>query len=100
MVNLECLSYRGTVMDKKPVSSIEHLCKLCSQIVRTMVPVVANSLVALDPVFQLKDRKVEFSIYFYSYGEPFQNHDAGATMGTHYRCIRDPKRGGTFRGKV
>ena len=85
-------------MDRKPVSSTEHIYELCLWIVHTIVPVVANLLVDLDPV--LKDGKVKSKGYFRGYGESSQDHDAGATMGTHCRCIRVPKRGGNFRGKA
>ena len=98
MVNLVCLSCKGAVMDRKPVSSSEHICQLCLQIVRKMVPVVANPLVGFDLV--LWDGKVEFKGYFCCYGESFQYQDAGATMGTRCYCIRDPKKGGKFMGKA
>ena len=85
-------------MDRKPVSSTEHICELCLQIVYTMVPVVTNPLVGRDPV--LRDEKVEFKGYFCGYGESFQDHDAGATMGTCCCRTRNAKGGGKFRGKV
>ena len=87
VINLVCLSCKKAVVDRKPVSSTEQICELCSRIVRTMVPVVANPLVGLDPV--LKDGKVEFKGYFHGYRESFQDHDAGATMGTHCHCTKE-----------
>ena len=56
-------------MDRKPVSSTEHICELCSQIVRTMVAKVANPLVGLHLV--LKDGKIEFKRYFHGHGKSF-----------------------------
>ena len=62
MVNLVCLSFKGVGVDRKPISSTEHIYKLYLQIVRTMVPVVGDPLVGLDPV--LRDRKAEFKEIF------------------------------------
>ena len=92
------MSCKRAVVDRKPVSSTEHICELCSRIVCTMVWVVANPLVGVSPV--LKDRIVEFKGYYHSYGESFQDHNAGAIMGTYCLCIRDPKRKSKFSGKA
>ena len=62
----------------------------------TILLVVTNPLVGLDPV--LRDRKVEFKGYFCGYAESYRDHNSGATMGTPYHHIRDPKGGGRFRG--
>ena len=93
-----CLSCKKAVIDRKPVSSTEHIYELCSWIVCIMVSVVANLLMGLDPV--LRDVKVEFKGYFRCYRESFQDHDAGATIGTRYRHTRDTKRRGKFNGKA
>ena len=84
-------------MDRKPVSSAEHICELCSRIVRTMVPVVVNPLVGLDPV--LRDGKVEFKGAFHGYRETLHDHDTEATMGTHCHCTIDPKGGTNLEAK-
>ena len=85
-------------MDRKLVFSTEHICELCSKIGGTMLPVVTNPLVGLDPV--LRDIKVEFNGYFHGYKESFQDHNAGATMGTHCYSTRGSEGGGNFRGKT
>ena len=84
-------------MDRKPFFSTEHLCELCLRNVCTMVLMVANPLLGFDLV--LNDGKIEFRGFLLSYGESFQDQDAGATMGTHCHHTRDPKGGGKFRGK-
>ena len=89
---------KGRSCIEKPISSNEHICELCSQVVYKMVPVVANPLMGLNPV--LKDGKIVFKGYFHGYGESFEDHDAEAIMGTHCRCTRDPKGGGEFRSKA
>ena len=85
-------------MDRKPVLLTEHICKLCSWNVRTMVPVIANPLVGLHLV--LRDEKVMFKGSFCGYEESFQDHDTRATMGTRCHHTRDPKGEGKFRGEA
>ena len=85
-------------MDRKPVSSTKHICELYSGIVHTILLVVANPLVGLDPV--LKDRKLSSRGIFMTIEGSFQDHDARATMGTHCCCPRDLRGGGKFRSKT
>ena len=53
-----CPSGKGAFIDSKPVLSTDLICEVCLRIVRTMVLVVMNVLLGLDPV--LRDGKVEF----------------------------------------
>ena len=69
MVNSVYPFCKGAVVDRKPVSSTEHICELWLWIVCTIVPVVMNPLVSLDLV--LKNAKVEFKGYFHGYRESF-----------------------------